>query len=373
MMSTTTRPRRCLPLIVCATLLLGYDSGVVAGQGAADGDVEDTQTSALPRAALASAVPTPGRGELRLLMQLDPTALGPLSIGLPSAGLLFNPRPMPEGPLWKIRNPDEAWGTTETIGYVIKAIETVEGRFPGSPRIVIGDISDPDGGRLNWHASHQAGRDVDIGFYHRQEVEDLRRGRRSNLDVPRTWALVRALITETDIDRIFVDRSIQRLLFSHAVEIGEDRTWLDDIFGRKTGGKDALIQHVPRHRDHLHARFHNPRAQEWGRIAYPLLVKAGLAPGPTVTHRVRRGETLSHLSRRYGTTTRAIRQANGLRGSMIRAGRRYVIPVRRIPSESEPVVVPARKLPPAPVVTVDEGGSRRPAEGAVGAAGAGRP
>jgi LysM repeat protein len=261
---------------------------------------------------------------------------------------------MPEGPLWKIRNPRETYGTTETIHYVVKAIETVEERFPGSPPIVIGDISNPNGGRLNWHASHQVGRDVDIGFYHRREVDDFLRARKANLDIPRTWALVRAIITETDVDRIFVDRYIQRYLFSHALEIGEDRDWLDDIFGRKTAGKGAIIQHVRRHRDHMHVRFYNPRAQEWGRIAYPLLVKANLAPGPTVTHRVRRGETLSHLSRRYGTSTRAIRRANGLRSSMIRAGRRYVIPIRKIPSESEPILIPPRRLPPVPAAPTND-------------------
>ncbi len=362
------------PLRVCVTLLLlAVGSAVGAGQPETDGIVDTSPIGARFQRGAGPAVPAPDRDGLRLLIQLDPGALGPLSIGSPNAGLLFNPRPMPGGRLWKIRNKRETWGTTETIGYVIKSIETVERRFPGSPALVIGDISDPDGGRLNWHASHQVGRDVDIGFYHRQEVEDFRRGRKSNLDLPRTWALVRALITETDVDRIFVDRSIQRYLFSHAVEIGEDRAWLDRIFGRKTAGKDAIIQHVRRHRDHLHVRFYNPRAQEWGRVAYPLLVKAGLAPGPTVTHRVRSGETLSHLSRRYGTSTRAIRRANGLRGSMIRAGRRYVIPVRRIPSEAEPIVVPARTLPPAPgPILVEGGGQDQPGDGA-GASLAGRP
>jgi LysM repeat protein len=221
-----------------------------------------------------------------------------------------------------------------------------------SRRVVIGDISRPDGGRLNWHASHQVGRDVDIGFYHRVEVEDFVRGRKGNLDIPRTWALVRALVTETDVHRIFLDRSIQRYLYAHAVEIGENRAWLDTLFGRQNDGK-GIVQHVRRHRDHMHVRFFNARAQEWGRIAYPLLVKAGLAPGPTVTHLVRRGETLSHLSRRYGASTRAIRRANGLRGSMIRAGRRYVIPIRTIPSESEPIVVPARLLPPSPALRAE--------------------
>ena len=306
----------------------------------------DREPLPVPVVGASSRTMTPSREGLRLLVQLDPQALGPLSIGAPSAGLLFNPQPMPEGALWTIRNPRETWGTTETIGFVISAIEAVERQFPGSPRIVVGDISRPDGGRLNWHASHQVGRDVDLGLYHRQEVDDFLRGRKSNLDIPRTWALVRALVTETDVHRIFLDRSIQRYLYDHALAIGESKLWLDVLFGRFTGGKDAVIQHVRRHRDHLHARFFNPRAQEWGRVAYPLLVKAGLAPGPTVTHRVRSGETLSHLSRRYGASTSAIRRANGLRGSLIRAGRRYVIPVRKIPSEGAPFVLPARLLPP---------------------------
>jgi murein endopeptidase len=292
-------------------------------------------------------LPAPDSEGLRLLVELDPSALGPLSIGSPDAGLLFNPQPMPTGRLWSIRNPVETYGTTETIAFIIEAIQTVNAEFPGSPRLVIGDISRRDGGRLDLHASHQVGRDADIGFYYRTgEADDFRRPRRNELDAPRTWALVRALITETDVQRIFLDRSIQRVLYSHALRIGEDRDWLDDIFGRRTGGRDAIIQHVRRHKDHMHVRFYNRRAQEWGRRAYPLLVAAGLVPGPTVSHRVRPGETLSHLSKRYGTSTSAIRAANHLYGSVIRAGRRYVIPVRRIPDESEPVVVPPRRLPP---------------------------
>ena len=74
-------------------------------------------------------------------------------------------------------------------------------------------------------------------------------------------------------------------------------------------------------------------------------MKAGILPGPTVRHTVRSGETLSHLASRYGTSVAAIRAANGLRGNSLRAGRRYVIPVRRVPTLSEPVVVPARRLP----------------------------
>jgi LysM repeat protein len=65
-----------------------------------------------------------------------------------------------------------------------------------------------------------------------------------------------------------------------------------------------------------------------------------------VRHKVRSGETLSVIARRYGTSVGAIRQANGLRSTRVRAGRSYVIPIRKAPVDSGPVVVPERRLPP---------------------------
>jgi len=271
-----------------------------------------------------------------------------LSIGTPDAGLLVNPVAMPESPLWTLRDPRETWGTTETVAYLREAIEEVNRQFPGTPRLVIGDISRADGGRLNRHASHQSGRDADIGFFYRSgEQSDFRAADARSLDVARTWALVRALVTGTDVERIFIDRSLQRVLFAHALALGEDRDWLDDIFGRRTAGKGAIVQHERRHRDHMHVRFYNPLAQDCGRLAYRELVASGLVPPPNVWHKVRQGETLSGLARRYGVSASAIRSANGLRGSFLRAGRRYAIPVRRLPAETAAVTVPPRRLPPA--------------------------
>ena len=284
---------------------------------------------------------------LRRVVVTAPRALGPLSIGTPDGGLLFNPVPMPEGTLWWVRNPRDSFGTVETIGFIDTAAEAVEEKYPGAPRLVIGDISRADGGRLDRHKSHQAGRDADIGFYFRTgEAGGLKSPGKGELDLARTWGLLRAFITETDVERVFLDRSIQRLLYDHARAQGEDRDWLDNLFGRQ--GQDALVQHERRHLDHMHVRFFNREAQEHGRLAYPLLVEAGLLPGPMVKHRATNGETLSHLARRYGTSAAVIRSANGIHGSSLRAGRVYSIPVRKIPAAGEPVVVPPRRLPPCP-------------------------
>lgn len=54
-------------------------------------------------------------------------------------------------------------------------------------------------------------------------------------------------------------------------------------------------------------------------------IPARSAASATVTHTVRRGETLSSLARRYGTTISAIQRLNELRGTVIRVGQRLRI------------------------------------------------
>ncbi len=62
-----------------------------------------------------------------------------------------------------------------------------------------------------------------------------------------------------------------------------------------------------------------------GTAAPPAAASTAASRGEQVTHVIRRGETLSSISRRYGTTVAAVQGWNGLRGSVIRAGRRLTI------------------------------------------------
>ncbi|HSD25655.1 MAG TPA: penicillin-insensitive murein endopeptidase, partial [Vicinamibacteria bacterium] len=221
---TSPTPGTCasalLAMLCAAGLpLLGADDPLPPALAASDVETASNLPSG-GRALEGGHAGIPGEAEeLLVAAQRDPAALGPLSIGTPDAGLLLNPVPFPEGSFWTVRDPRESWGTDETIGYVVTAIESVEARYPGSPRVVIGDLSNPKGGRLNRHRSHQAGRDADIGFYYRRgEVDTFVAARRKDLDLPRTWVFVRALVTETDVDRIFVDRSIISALYAHGLE-----------------------------------------------------------------------------------------------------------------------------------------------------------
>lgn len=49
-------------------------------------------------------------------------------------------------------------------------------------------------------------------------------------------------------------------------------------------------------------------------------------------HRIRQGESLSTISRKYGVTTNALRTSNNIKGSKIRAGKNLLIPVRKAAS-----------------------------------------
>lgn len=302
------------------------------------------------------SVPSPaalleaGDDELMARVISDPGSLGSLSIGDAGGGRLFNPVAMPEDSRWVINAGAKTWTTTETIAALEAGIGTVNELFPDTPPVRIGDVSDADGGRLKRHLSHQSGRDIDVGFYVRGGLADhFVVGTDKNLDLARNWALVRAWVVRTDVDVILLDTRVQRFLYKYALSIGENKDWLDHVFQFSRGYRDAVVQHVRGHRNHYHVRFYNPVAQELGRRAYPLLVKAELMPPPihTVRHVVRKGQTIGHLATRYGTSVRAIQVANGLKSTFLRAGRSYRIPVKAAVAQPAPVTIPQRLLPPS--------------------------
>ena len=318
-----------------------------------------TAVSPLPDSKPAIARPTEGPAallelkdeELLARIEADPGSLGSLSIGTPSRSTLINGVALPENPHWTVAPNADTWATSETLAAIQTAVDTVYEIFPDSPPIVIGDISDSDGGRLKRHVTHQGGRDVDFGFYYKAgKGAWFAPGSAANLDLARNWALVRALVTRTDVETILLDTRIQQSLYRYALGLGEDKAWLDRVFYFVRGSSDAIIKHVAGHRTHYHVRFYNAVAQELGRRAHPLLVKAGVMPPPvyTVSHVVRSGQTLGQLAAKYGTSVRAIQQVNGLASTQIRAGRVLQIPRRGAPAPvSEPIVVPRRLLAPS--------------------------
>ena len=335
----------------------GYDDATVEGAELEDdGDDDDCAEPeagatpppvvARPRHPFADATDA----ELEALLLADPDQLGSMSLGRTNAGALFGGVPMPASERWLIVNVRETWGTRETVDFIARAIDAVNEQFPATGKLHIGDISRATGGHLVPHLSHQSGRDVDLGFYFTTPERWYTSAGAKNLDLPRTWALIRAFVTETDVELILVDRSIQKLLRSHAEAIGEDGAWLDQLFGGPSTTLRPLIRHAKGHKTHLHVRFYNPIAQESGRRMYRALIAHKKISPPThyLNYRVKQGDTLGRLARKFKTSVKEIKRANRLRSSRIYAKRSYRIPQRGGvgPPSKRALVIPARRLPP---------------------------
>lgn len=160
------------------------------------------------------------------------------------------------------------YGTEELIGLVQRASVAVNRELPG--KLTVGDLSDHDGGPIGHHASHQSGRDVDLGFYvtdargRHQQADDYisfnGRGRpiaggNLRFDVARNWALINALLTDgtVGIEHIFVSNPLRALLIAHARAIHARPM---------TIVRAQLVLHQPRHAlphsNHFHVRIDCP-------------------------------------------------------------------------------------------------------------------
>ena len=120
--------------------------------------------------------------------------------------------------------------------------------------------------------------DVDIGYYYQGGYGWYQTATASTLDRPRTWALVTALIDTGNVDYIFIDRSVQKLLMEHARDIGVKQQRLDLLFGPAAGGgvlTRGIVRHTWGHDDHIHVRFYDRAARLRGQRLYPLLRQSG--------------------------------------------------------------------------------------------------
>ncbi len=291
----------------------------------------------------------------------DMASIGPMSLGPPNGGRLFNGIRMPDGERWTLTDPGNAYGTQETIDSIVKAIDKVHAAYPnGTHKVIVGHISSKNGGRLKPHKSHQAGRDVDLSYFYNEKKTWYTVANDKNLDKDRSWAFIRAFVEDPNVEMILVDSSIQRLLREHALKKGEDPAFVDRVFQFGGKSKRPIIRHVRGHATHIHVRFFSPNAQASARLASAWLPKppppakrqnrpgkqmtadAGGAKqakgGPKkkestaddayVLHRCRSGDTLDALSRRYGVSIQEIKAANGLKTNALKEKRTYRIPKR---------------------------------------------
>src|SRR5690606_27551437 len=229
----------------------------------------------------------------------------------------------------------------------------VNEQFPeGTHPMFIGHLSREGGGFLRPHRSHQSGRDVDLGYYYVPErAEWYRPATPQTLDRARTWAFVRALVTQTDVEYIFISTRVQMLLKEYALSIGEDAQWLDSIFEFRSRNPEPIIRHTWGHRTHMHVRFYNPKAQAVGIRAYDALARQRLI-SPRVRlqpYLARPGDSYASLSPVAGHSAQVIERTN--LGKAVQPGQILLIPIRGGVHRVGVLEVPPRRLPPRPATS----------------------
>ncbi len=183
------------------------------------------------------------------------------SIGGPSSGKLAGGVPMVDGPGrvmkmigWK------SFATANTVAVLDKALR--HWASSGHPQpVLVGNMSSRNGGKLAPHSTHQSGRDVDLGYPQllaSGEELNWRVMNEKNLDAKECWALVQLLSQTGQLEVIYVDREIQKLLYDYALannlmSKATLKQWME--YPSPTGSGSPVIQHVNGHADHMHARF----------------------------------------------------------------------------------------------------------------------
>jgi len=171
-----------------------------------------------------------------------------VALGEPSSGRLVRGVQVPRtGRSWSTwdpilkRSPNRPWrrwGTTRTVRRTVAAVRSYRRANPRAPRVAIGDLSRPRGGDfgprygLPGHASHQNGLDVDVYF-------------------PRVDRRASAPGSAAD-----VDRELAQELVDEFVAAGAELVFVGPAVG--LGGPPDVVQVLPNHDDHLHARFPDP-------------------------------------------------------------------------------------------------------------------
>ncbi len=194
------------------------------------------------------------------------------SIGRPQRGSLLGGVQLPRSAQYYRRRPEWAWGAQHVVDHVLRAIAEVNRAHPSVHRLAIGDISSPKGGVLPGHGSHQSGRDIDLGLYFTSVPsgypDEFVRAKSGRLDAAANWTLVHALYLASKSpggpERIFLDYDVQGQLYKLARKLGLSRAVLKKIFQYPDGrwAQDRLVQHEPKHDDHLHVRFACPPKDE---------------------------------------------------------------------------------------------------------------
>ena len=232
------------------------------------------------------------------------------SVGSPTEGRLVGGSHLDETTYLRIvpsyAYGDVRWGTGALVGAVDRAAHQVRRQFPDAV-LSAGQLSRQGGGEVDRHASHESGRDADLGFYVRSQtgkplladhfVQFKGDGTAVSwpgafFDDARNWALVAALVTDgvARVSHLFVATPLRARLLSYAERIGAPmhvRVRASEVMAQPHGA-------LP-HDDHFHVRIGCP-ANMPGCIEDPTAKKARFARVPVPHGRNHSGIANAHTA-----------------------------------------------------------------------------
>ena len=210
-------------------------------------------------------------------LELTPTKAPPLphpkavlgqSRGHTNSGRLRRPTRLHKGKGYFIRRAHRSYGAEHTVAYTKRMVRSVRRQFPKVHTLAIGDISAVKGGKITRHASHQSGRDIDIGFYFRRKPSGYPSSfvvaTTKNLHFGATWKMLREFVELANrplgVEKIFMSYSTQRILYKMAKKRGIPERQLRAMFQYPRGkfASEGFIRHEPGHDEHIHVRFKCP-------------------------------------------------------------------------------------------------------------------
>ena len=179
--------------------------------------------------------------------------------------------------LWQDRGAN--FGTDEMVSAIRRAAKRVAKEYPGAV-LGVADLSIPGGGESPLHRSHENGHDADLIWYALDEnnkpvapADSMPAYGRDlwakaphptpnvvfgpytprRFDVRRNWALVRALLSDPDIEvqYMFVHARLRTLMLNEGRRQSDDEELLDRAEALLKQPGDALP-----HDDHLHLRIY---------------------------------------------------------------------------------------------------------------------
>jgi penicillin-insensitive murein endopeptidase len=199
------------------------------------------------------------------------------SVGSPTDGYLIGGAHLALAPYLRVYpsygNSDVRWGVDSLVGLVDRAAKSVRKQYPDAV-LSIGHLSKQGGGELDRHASHESGRDADIGFYVKNVagkpiladhmVAFVGDGTApswpgAHFDDARNWALVAALVGDgqAKVTHVFVATPIRERLLAYAAKIGAPpvlRSRASEVLAQPRGA-------LP-HDDHFHVRVACPAGMD---------------------------------------------------------------------------------------------------------------